>query len=80
MSLDGNKNFDDLLINQKYKNNKRHKIAYWKKVYKIDVKDDQYEVFSNNSNLIKKCLPILPFLRQLHLIDEEPHTTTYNNI
>ena len=60
---------------RKYKDNKNKKMKYWKKTYPfINVKDEQYEEFSNNFIRIKKVIDILDFIKELDIDMEE-----YNN-
>ena len=57
---------------RKYKDNKNKKMKYWKKTYPfINVKDEQYEQFSNNFIRIKKVIDILDFIKELDIDMEE---------
>ena len=57
---------------RKYKDNKNKKMKYWKKTYPfINVKDEQYEEFSNNFIRIKKVIDILDFIKELDIDMEE---------
>lgn len=53
---------------RKYKDNKNKKMKYWKKVCPyINVKEEQYEEFSNNYLKIKKVIDILDFINELDI-------------
>lgn len=64
---------------RKYKDNKNKKMKYWKKTYPfINVKEEQYELFSENFIKIKKVIDILPFIKELDIDMEEYHNFIYN--
>jgi|TARA_R100001015_G_C4635060_1_gene203323 hypothetical protein len=44
---------------------------YWKDKYKIIVKPDQVDMFMKNKSIIKKALPLLEFLNQLEILENE---------
>jgi hypothetical protein len=44
---------------------------YWKDKYKIIVKPEQVETFMKNKALIKKALPLLDFLNDLEILENE---------
>ncbi len=72
---------EEMLAARKYNNNKRHKITYWRKKYKVNVTSEQYETFSKHVTIIKKALPIIEFIKQLEMIEtEEERTTTLQEI
>lgn len=44
---------------------------YWKDKYKIIVKPEQVETFMKNKSIIKKALPLLEFLNELEILENE---------
>jgi len=63
---------EEMLAARKYNNNKRHKLHYWRTKYNVNVTDEQYETFSEHSNIIKKVLPIINFIKELEMIEQRP--------
>ena len=67
--LNGWSNDDEMIKARKQKDNRTKKIKYWKKHYGVDIKDHQYELFSQHSTEIKRVLHILDFVQTLRLIE-----------
>ena len=59
-------NKEEMLEARRKRTNKYAKIRYYKKKFNINVKDDEYDLFTSNFNRIKKVLPIKEFLRNHH--------------
>ena len=54
---------EEMLEARRKRTNKYAKIRYYKKTFGVNVKDDEYDLFTTNFHRIKKVLPIKDFLR-----------------
>jgi hypothetical protein len=70
----GHENKEEMLKARKYVDNRKKKTKYWKEKYGIIIEKEQYELFSQHSNDIKKIISILPFLKELKTIPFELET------
>jgi len=57
----------------------RKQFKYWKDKYKIVIKPEQMEMFSQHKSIIKKALPILDFLKELEIL-ENPNPELISNL
>lgn len=65
----GHENETEMINMRKYIDNKKKKLKYWRVKYNLDIKDEQYDDFSKYSTDIKKIIHILPFIKNLILVD-----------
>lgn len=56
---------------RKEKDKERHFLKYWEKKHNIKLKPEHIEEFKQNEKIIKKVLPILGFLKEIGLFDDE---------
>jgi len=56
---------------RKEQDRERHFLQYWKKRHNVNLKPNQIEEFKKNEKIIKKVLPILGFLKEIGLFDDE---------
>lgn len=56
---------------RKEQDRQRHFLKYWEKKHNIKLKVEQIEEFKKHEKIIKKVLPILGFLKEIGLFDEE---------
>jgi hypothetical protein len=56
---------------RKEQDRERHFLKYWKTRHNVILKPEQIEEFKKHEKIIKKVLPILGFLKEIGLFDEE---------
>jgi len=72
---------EEMLEARRKRTNKYAKIRYYKNKFNINVKEDEYDLFTSNFNRIKKVLPIKEFLRNHFpnkIYKEEPDIALYS--
>ena len=60
---------DEMIKKRKFMDNKKTKLKRWLDVYGLVINEDDYDVFSENSILIKKIIPILDVVQRLRLVN-----------
>ena len=65
----GHESEQEMINMRKYIDNKKKKLKYWRNKYNLDIKDEQYDEFSKYSTDIKKIIHIIPFIKNLILVD-----------
>jgi len=56
---------------RKEQDRERHFLKYWEKKHNIKLKKEQIDEFKQHEKIIKKVLPILGFLKDIGLFDEQ---------
>lgn len=56
---------------RKEQDRERHFLQYWKKRHNVNLKPNQIQEFKKHEKIIKKVLPILGFLKEIGLFDDE---------
>jgi len=78
---------DEMMEERRKRINKYAKLKYYKNKFKINIRDDEYDLFTNNFHRIKKILHIKEFLKNHHKnkiyrdeSDMEIYAKNYQNI